>query len=638
MNTSGIVRAQITDAMRIISLHFLPGIRQLTLFFKSGGLDTKLPIRLTLKMINQRMQYQFLMTKGADWTDAPLMQPYLALRNTLLDASMGLIAEMVSVVPPHTASVMAMWIFVLLCEVIGFTTYPVGVPRPDIMSDSAQVSCLASVMDWVLERSLLQPDPAPWDDAEGELWRVLIMDGVMLFSLLCVLDPDDLVGILHGRLRHTYILERTLLMMSIYLPHMDDRPAACGKKVYLHALRSCRIMFHGCSSEAHLRVSPFAQHLCRLRLCSEDTAASVDVENLEDMLIILSNTSSMPAIATSERMTLWLTKIEPVGASEFLRALVRCASRTLEHCHLNIVINLISLVSVELGDEGHDASLLCMLRIIGVYVRTVSRANNVGCRGTCLLAILVLTRILHQTTLTLHQGLLSVCDKPGTSVMLDTLFRARNLDMGLAYWDKALSCCMACAPMHVTDSTRPAYWSLAGTLRKVAVRGLEDREARRHTRMHCLRLLRRLPRGAGYLRLSATVASVLSIAAGGLMPEDLVTEERAMRDVFPLNVRDLLSDLLGRAPVPQPREQWREWDRFAADECPNMLPGCGYWLCQEYSGISEAAMPTLLCSGCQRVRYCSTRCQRSAWVLGHREMCAPADASKSMSVSVCLCV
>lgn len=53
-----------------------------------------------------------------------------------------------------------------------------------------------------------------------------------------------------------------------------------------------------------------------------------------------------------------------------------------------------------------------------------------------------------------------------------------------------------------------------------------------------------------------------------------------------------------------------------------VMPGCGHARCRNTSGFSEAILPVQLCSGCRRVRYCSTACQRAAWVEGgHREVC-----------------
>lgn len=56
-----------------------------------------------------------------------------------------------------------------------------------------------------------------------------------------------------------------------------------------------------------------------------------------------------------------------------------------------------------------------------------------------------------------------------------------------------------------------------------------------------------------------------------------------------------------------------------------MLPGCGSLACQNLSGPREESIPTRLCAGCRRMRYCSHACQRHAWGVdgdGHSLVCA----------------
>lgn len=65
------------------------------------------------------------------------------------------------------------------------------------------------------------------------------------------------------------------------------------------------------------------------------------------------------------------------------------------------------------------------------------------------------------------------------------------------------------------------------------------------------------------------------------------------------------------------------WGAYAREYLHGpLLPGCCYLGCSNLTGVSEAALPTLLCSGCRRVRYCSVACQRAAWVGGgHSTLC-----------------
>lgn len=53
-----------------------------------------------------------------------------------------------------------------------------------------------------------------------------------------------------------------------------------------------------------------------------------------------------------------------------------------------------------------------------------------------------------------------------------------------------------------------------------------------------------------------------------------------------------------------------------------LLPGCSSFHCRQLAGVSEEALPTKLCSGCRRARYCSVECQREAWLAGgHASVC-----------------
>lgn len=65
------------------------------------------------------------------------------------------------------------------------------------------------------------------------------------------------------------------------------------------------------------------------------------------------------------------------------------------------------------------------------------------------------------------------------------------------------------------------------------------------------------------------------------------------------------------------------WDGFARTSFHGrLLPGCSHLGCTNLGGVSETSLPTQLCSGCRRVRYCCSKCQRDAWVRGgHGPVC-----------------
>lgn len=64
-------------------------------------------------------------------------------------------------------------------------------------------------------------------------------------------------------------------------------------------------------------------------------------------------------------------------------------------------------------------------------------------------------------------------------------------------------------------------------------------------------------------------------------------------------------------------------ERYALENVHGrLLPGCCNPSCTNLAGASEASLPTQLCGGCRRARYCSVECQRAAWGRGcHASMC-----------------
>lgn len=67
-----------------------------------------------------------------------------------------------------------------------------------------------------------------------------------------------------------------------------------------------------------------------------------------------------------------------------------------------------------------------------------------------------------------------------------------------------------------------------------------------------------------------------------------------------------------------------EWERFSLSNLTGLaFPGCHHSGCRTLGHHSEAALPTLLCGGCRRARYCSVPCQRAAWISeDHAMLCA----------------
>lgn len=89
-----------------------------------------------------------------------------------------------------------------------------------------------------------------------------------------------------------------------------------------------------------------------------------------------------------------------------------------------------------------------------------------------------------------------------------------------------------------------------------------------------------------------------------------------------LNACGLGADLVLRSPG---NVAWRHarWERFAFVHLKGrVLPGCSNWGCLKLPGLIEAVLPTRLCRGCRRARYCCVGCQKAAWVDGgHQKVC-----------------
>lgn len=97
-------------------------------------------------------------------------------------------------------------------------------------------------------------------------------------------------------------------------------------------------------------------------------------------------------------------------------------------------------------------------------------------------------------------------------------------------------------------------------------------------------------------------------------------------------LRDTVTSLLGKessATLEGGMDADASWEGYAVGNfIGRLLPGCCHLGCTNLGGVSEAALPTLLCSGCRRVRYCSTECQRAAWVQGgHKGSCGTCIAA-----------
>lgn len=182
-------------------------------------------------------------------------------------------------------------------------------------------------------------------------------------------------------------------------------------------------------------------------------------------------------------------------------------------------------------------------------------------------------------------------------------------------------------------TNRSAFVSLAATVRKVMdSRSSTAKSLMRHWCSELVMYLQSLI-SVDSDRLVVIFASMLTMSYCG---EQLTATERAklVTSVSPGRLRNVFIDLfcvdvepgqgMEEVLISDRKMHSRAWGAHAADvvnECPWILPGCSSFMCLNLAGCCEAALPTLLCTGCRRARFCSPACQRESWVNGHREVC-----------------
>lgn len=93
---------------------------------------------------------------------------------------------------------------------------------------------------------------------------------------------------------------------------------------------------------------------------------------------------------------------------------------------------------------------------------------------------------------------------------------------------------------------------------------------------------------------------------------------------FSLKLRGLVTALLEESSLSIAQAEVNTmWERYAVEHFQGrLLPGCCHQGCTNLAGTSEAALKTLLCSGCRKARYCCLECQKAAWLEGgHSTVC-----------------
>lgn len=183
-------------------------------------------------------------------------------------------------------------------------------------------------------------------------------------------------------------------------------------------------------------------------------------------------------------------------------------------------------------------------------------------------------------------------------------------------------------PCDASDRLGPCI-SIAATARKLVVVEPCDVAERASTRLICTQLSGKLldwplaTRSLAVVQLMTIISAILTDTYNGQLRSECMCQmvgDIRTGATFKAVMRGLLLGC-SSSRVPDRAAQGRVWTRFAATLSRRVLPGCCNWLCTNYEEACESAMLTLLCSGCRRARYCSERCQREAWLGGHKDEC-----------------
>lgn len=204
---------------------------------------------------------------------------------------------------------------------------------------------------------------------------------------------------------------------------------------------------------------------------------------------------------------------------------------------------------------------------------------------------------------------------------------------------QAVSLCLYLLCRHdaICEQTLPAFISLTNTVLKLVVCNSVDYEETQcsfcsndrfasHTLGHetpqlCFDALCALQnvRIPGPVRcplqteLATSLASLFTVSCAGIATETLGWAVAKIGELT-MDAQHVVISFLTLPNVPEIEEQGAAWCDFASSR--TMSPKsrkCGNWDCGDKSGCSEPALPTLLCAGCRKVRYCSKACQKRAW-------------------------
>lgn len=319
----------------------------------------------------------------------------------------------------------------------------------------------------------------------------------------------------------------------------------------------------------------------------------------------------------------------------------------------NIRMFLLGLKNISVTRSNHLLSDALLARRLPV----ISDFSNYGFETLTLIQLV----FQHTDKLIMEGDVVPRWQQPQVFTFSEDLVPIRGLEALTRLWfrrlsppsrdlqlQKVVTLCLNLVCRHdaISSLTLPAYVSFTSTIIKLVVSGGMSEVSCVHSGLGqdllplCLDSLAAvnvcfsLPhseRDVSYMvELQANIATILTLACAGRELSGL--EWMADKLTGRIGIQVILALLLTSAcekdtysplRVRDFKKQAVVWSEFHACRgvCP-IVGRCGNFTCDNKSECSEAALPTLLCSGCRKVRYCSVKCQRHAWIqCEHRNLC-----------------
>lgn len=516
-------------------------------------------------------------------------------------------------------------------------------------SKAVTFDTIANATNWVLEEAVAGPD-------RDNLVRALVRAGSAMISSLCE-QPLTVILDVADQLQASFLLERSFFLVCLHPVIILPRETDLLKRLLSGVCRLGDAHARAWASAGQARavglMSPCLVHVCK-RLLRATLHPSLPRLHTGNLLKILVNAQVSRAGRAELFMPMSLTRALDIPDAAHLSDVVRCMAFAPDGQHAETacllaysVLRVWPLLGERVCLDGPRLACLCgtlrILCLLGLCRQRTQRGDLMSLEGhqpkeDLLVELLTIATENIEFSLTFRLPLLvRLQAESGLFAAVESVLRGVSghpsvdsdsdvpthmvIELVLS-----LMCAMLCDHSDpVTYDFRPCI-SIAATVRKMAdTRDPSLIAESLATTRFCRKLIMALQAwpveaaGRDQQRLIGIVASIMTNACSG----QIVFKE--WNDfMLPGPVKSVVDGLLegeAFALFPNRVVQGRAWSTFVHMECPNLLPGCGHWMCSEADGCWESSLPTLLCAGCRRVRYCSTACQKAAWVDGHEGVC-----------------